>query len=160
MITITKATFKDLPEVANLVLNEFVKETHSHIKELETADNTSHNKFLEDYIWRAENSLPSIVYVAKEGNKIIGAAGGSVSEHHWSSIKWGSEDFWFVKKEHRKGKTGLKLFNKLMNWFESNGADRISMTHYSWNPKVRKFYERKGFKPFEVNYVKEVSSGS
>jgi len=160
MITITKATFKDLPEVADLVLNEFVKETHSHIKELEGSSDASHNKFLEDYIWRAENSMPSVVYVAREDNKLIGVAGGSISEHHWGRAKWGTEDFWFVRKEYRKGRTGIRLFNKLMNWFESNGSDRISMTHYSWNPKVSKFYKRKGFKPYEVNYVKEVANGS
>jgi hypothetical protein len=28
--------------------------------------------------------------------------------------------------------------------------------HYHWNQKVSKFYERKGFVPFEVSYVKVV----
>jgi hypothetical protein len=44
-----------------------------------------------------------------------------------------------------------------MDWFEKSGAERIHMTHYCWNPKVAKFYERKGFKPFETSYVREVA---
>ena len=157
MIKISKFKFKELPQIADLVLSEFVGEIHGHIEELESSNDASSTKFIEDYIYRAEERIDSIIYVAKDGDKVIGAAGGSITEHHWSSVKWGNEDFWFVKKEYRKGKTGLKLFNLLMKWFEDNGADKICMTHYSWNPKVSKFYKKKGFKPFEINYVKEVA---
>ena len=156
MITIRKANFKDLPKISKLVLGQFVKEINSHIKELEATKETSSTKFIDNFIWRAEERMPTIIYVAEKGDELIGVAGGSVTEHHWGKSLWGTEDFWFVKKEYRKGKTGLKLFNMLMDWFKKNGATRIMMTHYSWNPKVGNFYEKKGFKPYEVNYVKEI----
>ena len=70
--------------------------------------------------------------------------------------KWGAEDFWFVKKEHRGSKAGLLLFNKLIDWFKSMKADRIQMTHYTWNPKIEHFYRKKGFEPFETCYVYKV----
>ena len=160
MITIRKSKFKDLPRISKLVLGQFVKEINSHIKELETSKEASPTKFIEDYIWRAEERIPSVIYVAEKDGKLIGVAGGSITEHHWGNSLWGNEEFWFIKKEYRKGKTGLKLFNMLMKWFKDNGATRICMTHYSWNPKVGDFYEKKGFKPYEVNYVKEVANGS
>ena len=120
---------------------------------------------------RLDQSLPvgnegaGVVESAGKGaedliGKVVGVAGGSITEHHWGNSLWGNEDFWIIKKEYRKGKTGLKLFNMLMKWFKDNGATRICMTHYSWNPKVGDFYEKKGFKPYEVNYVKEVANGS
>ena len=43
-----------------------------------------------------------------------------------------------------------------MDWFKKNKAKRIQMTHYTWNPKIEKFYDKKGFKPFEVSYVYKV----
>tara|TARA_Y100000296_G_C5011082_1_gene175137 strand:- start:36 stop:554 length:519 start_codon:yes stop_codon:yes gene_type:complete len=147
---------EELTDIASIVLNSFVTEINGHIKELEGTDITNHDKFYEFYYDRVEAGVPFVIYVAELGGEIIGASGGCVDEHHWGNEKWGSEDFWFVKKEHRGGKTGLILFNKLIDWFKENGAKRIHMTHYTWNPKVENFYNKKGFKPFEVSYVYEV----
>ena len=43
-----------------------------------------------------------------------------------------------------------------MEWFKNNNAKRIQMTHYTWNPKIKDFYKKKGFKTFEVCYVYKV----
>ena len=59
-------------------------------------------------------------------------------------------------KEHRSGKTGLLLYNKLMDWFKDMDVDKIQMMHYSWNPKVGDFYKRKVFVPFELSYIKSM----
>ena len=43
-----------------------------------------------------------------------------------------------------------------MDWFKSMKADRIQMTHYTWNPTIEHFYKKKGFEPFETCYVYKV----
>ena len=155
-VRIRRANPKELMDVASIVLDSFVSEINSNIKELEGTDVTNKNKFYNFYYDRAKAKIPFVIYIAELNDEIIGAAGGCVDEHHWGNEKWGAEDFWFVKKEYRGSKAGLLLFKKLMDWFKKNKAKRIQMTHYTWNPKIEKFYDKKGFKPFEVSYVYKV----
>tara|TARA_R110002020_G_scaffold12453_1_gene45758 strand:+ start:1286 stop:1768 length:483 start_codon:yes stop_codon:yes gene_type:complete len=155
-IRVRRAKPEELMNIANIVLDSFVSEIHGHIKELEGTNITNKDKFYNFYVDRAATKIPFVIYIAELNDKIIGIAGGSVSEHHWSDIIWGCEDFWFVKKEHRGSKAGIMLFKKLMDWFKNNNAQRIQMTHYTWNPKIKDFYEKEGFKPFEVCYVYKV----
>ena len=155
-VRIRRVKPEELMDVANIVLDSFVTEINDNIKELEGTNVTNKDKFYNFYYDRAISRTPFVIYIAELNDEIIGAAGGAVREHHWGNEKWGSEDFWFVKKEHRGSKAGLLLFNKLMDWFKNNQAERIQMTHYTWNPKIKDFYEKKGFKPFEMCYVYKV----
>lgn len=155
-VRIRMAKPEELMDIADIVLDSFVSEINGNIKELEGTDVTDRDKFYNFYVERAQARIPFVIYVAELNDKIIGIAGGSVSEHHWGDELWGAEDFWFVKKEHRGSKAGIMLFEKLMEWFKNNNAKRIQMTHYTWNPKIKDFYKKQGFKPFEVCYVYKV----
>ena len=155
-VRIRRAKAHELMEIASIVIDAFVDETNKHINNLEKSSECSHEKFYNFYLERAKSNTPFVIYIAELNDKIIGIAGGIVDEHPWSNIIWGSEDFWFVKKEHRGSRAGLLLFNKLMDWFKKNKAERIHMTHYTWNDKVEKFYTKKGFVPFETSYVYKV----
>tara|TARA_Y100001963_G_scaffold135798_1_gene197699 strand:+ start:80 stop:556 length:477 start_codon:yes stop_codon:yes gene_type:complete len=154
-ITIKRAKYKDIPLVANVVLETFLEEIHNGNDQLEST--ASKEKFIEMYKQRIQRNVPTIIYIAEQDGEIIGVAGGSVSTHIWSyTSKWGTEDFWFVKKQYRGSKAGAMLFDKLINWFKKAGANRIMMTHYTWNPSIEKYYIKKGFVPFETNYVYKV----
>ena len=153
---IRRATPEDLINIASIVIDSFTNETNKHINDLEKPSECNHQKFCNSYVERAKSRIPFVIYIAELNNEIVGIAGGVVDEHPWSNIRWGSEDFWFVKKEHRGSRAGLLLFNKLMDWFKKNKAQRIHMTHYTWNNKVEKFYTKKGFVPFETSYVYKV----
>ena len=159
-LIIRKAKPKDMKSVARIVLDNFVTEINNNIKELEGKEIANYDKFFEYYYTKSQYNIPFAIYIAEINDKIIGVSGGSVDEHHWGNETWGVEDFWFVKKEYRGGRAGLLLFKKLMSWFKKYKADRICMTHYTWNPKVEKFYNKMGFKPYEINYVKEMNYGS
>jgi|TARA_R100000501_G_C2588614_1_gene89405 RimJ/RimL family protein N-acetyltransferase len=155
MISIRKATQFDLPAISEIVTKYFVDEIHEGVEILE--EHADASKFISFYKDRMRNKVPFVIYIASKDDEIIGIAGGNAGLHHWSyTSKWGREDFWFVKKEHRGGKAGLMLFEKLMEWFESVGVHRIHMTHYTWNPKIEHFYRKKGFIPYEINYVYKV----
>ena len=153
---IRRATPEDLINIASIVIDSFTNETNKHINDLEKPSECNHQKFCNSYVERAKSRIPFVIYIAELNNEIVGIAGGVVDEHPWSNIRWGSEDFWFVKKEQRGSRAGLLLFNKLMDWFKKNKAQRIHMTHYTWNDKVEKFYTKKGFIPFETSYVYKV----
>tara|TARA_R100000808_G_C2110295_1_gene124591 strand:- start:388 stop:870 length:483 start_codon:yes stop_codon:yes gene_type:complete len=155
-LRIRRAKFEELDKIAPILLDTFLGEINDNIKELESPDDVSYNKFHNYYLDKALNNIPFVIYVAEIDDEIIGVASGSVEEHHWTNYMWGTEDVWFVKKEHRRGKAGIKLFDKLMEWFKSNKAQRIQMTHYTWNPGIKDFYDKQGFKPYEICYVYKV----
>ena len=147
---------EDINAIADLVLDSFVTEINENIKELEDTGITNKNKFCKSYYDRITAGIPFVIYIAEINNELIGASSGAIAEHRWGNDMWGSEDFWFVKKEHRGSKAGLLLFNKLIDWFKENQAKRIMMSHYTWNPSIKDFYEKRGFKPYETDYVYKV----
>ena len=104
------------------------------------------------------NEVPCMVYLAYDGNKLIGMVSGTVSQWRWGATKWGQEEYWFVKKNYRNGShnVGIKLYNKIIKWFEKSGAEKIRMTHFAHANKVGDFYKKKGFVPYEIAYVKDV----
>ena len=140
-INIRRASADDFEAISSIVLDSFVSEIHGNIKELEDTNITDYNKFCEFYCSRSEANIPFVIYIAEVNDKIIGAASGAVDEHHWGSEKWGSEDFWFVKKEYRGRKAGLLLFDKLMNWFKEYAEEEdrsMSSLLNSYILKLRK----------------------
>ena len=158
MIQITKATPEDMYDVADMIVCSFGEETIGKIKELEdfSSKGGSRFKFILRYIVSLKDGEPYVCYVAKKGDEVIGASAGYTQTYQWGYQLWGTEDFWYVKKEHRSGRTGLLLYDKLMDWFKEMKVDKIQMMHYTWNPQVGEFYKRKGFVPFELSYVKNM----
>mgnify|MGYP003154403677 CR=1 FL=1 len=157
--TIRQVNYEELIDVGELVLNTFVQEINDHIPELESPQETSVKKFVQYYINMARVKTPHCIFGVFYGDELVGAAGGHIKEHPWSNVVWAEEDFWFVTKEHREKKSGIKLYNELISWFVENGAERISMKHYEWNIPIRDFYMKNGFIPYERNYVKKLDGG-
>lgn len=160
MIKINKASSKDLLGVAKLILNNFVKEINKNIPELESEKDANQKKFLLFYLGMYKKRTPHCVFVAKDGDEIVGASGGHVNIHHWGNSVWGIEDYWFIKKKYRNGKEGKILYEKLQSWFKKVGVERISMTHYSWSPYIGEFYKKDGYVPYDINYVKVLKEES
>jgi hypothetical protein len=65
------------------------------------------------------------------------------------------EAFWFVTEESRGG--GMKLFIKGEELARSTGAERMHMIHLSNSmpDKLKKLYERRGYREIETTYMKE-----
>jgi len=146
----------ELDQVADLILDNFVDEIHEGNDILEGRESTSKKKFIKQFLMKWKNKVPFAIFVAELDGELIGAAAGTISQHHWGTSVWGKEDFWYVKKEHRGGKVGILLFDKLIGWFKTAKVSRISMSHYSWNPGIEKFYTNRGFVPYETAYVYKV----
>ncbi len=74
---------------------------------------------------------------------------------HYKSCLVGHEDIYFLKKEHRKGRTGIKMFHFVEQEMKKLGVDRIVMGTkvYSDNSKL---FEYLGYRFYEKLYTKEI----
>lgn len=155
MITIRQASPDDWIDVS-ILLQDFHAEVYENIPEM--MEVYSRLKVVLSYMNMAERDIPFAIFLAYDGDSLIGMSGGKMTTHNWMKTRWGIEDFWFVKEEYRNGKNnvGIKLYNKLINWFKENGAEKISMTRFTFAENIDKFYRKKGFVPYEITYVKDV----
>jgi GNAT superfamily N-acetyltransferase len=107
--------------------------------------------FWEQYLQMGLGSM----WVHETDTKIDGAIGMFLNMSIMDGAVVAEEAFWFVNEEAR-GKVGLSLFDAVEKWATNLGVSRIVMTHlHSVMPeKVATFYERKGFKKLQTDYMK------
>ncbi len=74
---------------------------------------------------------------------------------HYKTCIVAHEDIYYLKKEHRKGRTGIKLFNFVESEMKKLGVDRVVMGTkvYSDNSKL---FEYLGYRFYEKLYTKEI----
>ena len=99
----------------------------------------------------------SAMWVTKREGKIVGAICGMLYPDVFTGDLIAVENFWFVTKDCR-GTDGLRLLGEFEAWAKENGAKRIVVAHMAnIHPEsMSAFYERRGFKALETNYVMEV----
>ena len=88
----------------------------------------------------------SITYVAIKQGKIIGFTSAYINNHNEGFI----EDL-FIVEDYRGKSIGTKLFKKLLQWLQENGADTMEVHVSVGNEGAMKFYEKNGFK--ETGYT-------
>lgn len=72
---------------------------------------------------------------------------------HYMSCKTAFEDIYFVKKEYRKGRIGIKLFQYAENVLKGIGVDRIVM-HTKVHLDNSKLFEYLGYKMTDKIFTK------
>ena len=65
--------------------------------------------------------------------------------------------FW-LDPDHRNGKTSPKLIDAYVEWSKAVGCDfvRLSTLDELLDSRVGVIFKRKGFKPIETAYIKEL----
>lgn len=68
------------------------------------------------------------------------------------------EQLWWVDPQYRGSKHATKLIDAFEEWSRQIGVKRVVMGHFhdEVGSKVKKYYERSGFKLFETCYMKEL----
>lgn len=68
------------------------------------------------------------------------------------------EQLWWVDPEHRGSKHATKLIDAFEEWSRQIGVKRVVMGHFNdlIGTKVKKYYEKNGYKLLEQSYVKEL----
>lgn len=97
-----------------------------------------------------------VIFVLEADGKLMGAIGGLKYPDPNSGEWTATEFFWFVDEACR-GK-GLLLLKRFEEWARGQGCKKILMVHLLdlMPEKVKRVYERYGYKAIEVHYAKEV----
>jgi len=97
------------------------------------------------------------IFIA-EDTEVIGMVAGIMLPLHFNENHLVCQEFlWYFESSTRGRRAGLLLFEALVDWAKNAGANSfITGAIENMNPeKLSKFYERKGFKPSERNYIKK-----
>lgn len=111
--------------------------------------------FVRNWTGMIESGIGVIFGLMKEG-KFVGGIGGSLSMDPNNDDLIAIELFWFVTKEHRGG--GIALLEAYETWCEEKGVKRIYMVYMlsSMPEVVKAIYEKKGYAPTEVHWMRRV----
>lgn len=95
---------------------------------------------------------------ARDDKGLIGYAIFIVQPHlHYKSCKTAFEDIYFLRKEHRLGRTGIRLFQFAEEALRADGVDRIIM-HTKIHLDNSRLFEYLGYKHTDKLYTKILST--
>jgi len=115
------------------------------------------NKVSETLKQLIDNSA-GFVKVACYNNEIVGAIAGVASEMPINDLIVAQELMLWLEPEHRNGKTAPKLIDAYVQWASDMGCNivRLSALDDVLNGRAGVLFKRKGFKPIETAYIKEL----
>ena len=97
---------------------------------------------------------------AREENSLVGYVIFTVQPHlHYKTCKTAFEDIYFLVKEHRLGRTGIRLFQFAEAALRAEGVNRIIM-HTKVHLDNSRLFEYLGYKHTDKLYTKILSTGS
>jgi GNAT superfamily N-acetyltransferase len=143
----------DDTEVVN-TLKDALKD--SPFAEYETED-TKLNDLVNHFSYELSEGKRFCLLAYNE-TETIGLVACSEVEDHFLFKDTGQEMVWWVRDGYRNTKVGHQLFKSLEDWAKARGLKRLLTAHYhnEHTDKMRKLYDRHGYKPVEYNYIKEL----
>lgn len=95
---------------------------------------------------------------ARDDDGLIGYAIFIVQPHlHYKTCKTAFEDIYFLRKEHRLGRTGIRLFQFAEEALRAEGVNRIIM-HTKIHMDNSRLFEYLGYKHTDKLYTKILST--
>lgn len=96
------------------------------------------------------------IFVAIEDNKIVGFITGEIfKKKAWYNVQLGEINNIFVLEEYRQKGIGKKLVKTMMDTFKQEGITNIDLYTFGNNIDAIKFYEKIGFKKYNVQMLYE-----
>ena len=102
----------------------------------------------------------SAIFVAEKCDIPCGMAAAVVCIHWFNrNHRAAQEMFWWVDEDARRSSAGVRLFDALEDWVSRSGAQSMTVSSTSAEnaPKVREFFERRGFVQNDINFVKGIT---
>ena len=94
------------------------------------------------------------IYVAEEDEKIIGFITGEIlSKKEWYTVQLGTINNLYVLEDYRHKGIGKQLMQTMMNSFIEKGIETFELYAFSNNVDALKFYEKLGFKKYNVQML-------
>jgi GNAT superfamily N-acetyltransferase len=108
--------------------------------------------------WRMDFAGLLRCITARDESGLIGYAIFIVQPHlHYKSCKTAFEDIYFLKKEHRLGRTGIRLFQFAEEALRADGINRIIM-HTKIHLDNSRLFDYLGYKHTDKIYTKILST--
>ena len=103
----------------------------------------------------SENGFVKIVTIDEE---VVGALLATATPVAINSFIFAQEIMFWLDPDHRNGKTSSKLIEEYVEWSKAAGCDfvRLSSIEDLQGSRVGLLFKRKGFKPIESAYIKEL----
>lgn len=145
---------QDLERVFELA-NEFRKESGL---DYEYSEDSKYG-FVERITNLRELGMGGILAAYEDGDiNPIGALAYVIVNDILDGSLMASELFWYVRADKRKGRCGIKLLDKFEEICQEREVKKITMVHLNHMnaDSLSKLYERRGYKPIETHYLKEL----
>ncbi len=149
--TIRDANHSDILDIT-IAAKLFSKETNH------PALNTINPNKVATTLQQLIDSDAGIVKVACFNDEIVGAIAGVMTELPINDLVVSQELMLWLEPAHRNGKTAPKLIDGYVEWAKQKGCDyaRLSALDVVLDGKAGILFKRKGFKPIETAYIKEL----
>ena len=145
-VVIRPAKRADLPRVAELA-GELVRMHHA----VDAARFLLPERVEEGYAWWLERELgraEAAVIVATVGEQIVGYAYGTREERDWNALldEHGAIHDVFVAPQARRGGTGRKLVEGMVEELQRRGAPRVVLSTMIGNEPAQRLFASCGFR--------------
>jgi len=124
----------------------------------EAADEPFDRESLTQHLeWILEDEH-TIAYIVFDGDQAVGIVAGIWIPTFWDNSKiTATELWWWVEEDARMSGVGTMLMDALESWARNAGAWRLGMmTIVGLAPGVEEIYRKRGFRPRENTFVKEL----
>ena len=147
-LTYTEESFTDvMPEIMTL--------THEHWEEV-----TDHPEVELDVAWDSFLAMDRLkllrVMVCRHEGALVGYIVFIICPAlHYQSQLFAHDDAFFLKKEHRKGTAGIRIFNEAEKMLKAHGVDRI-LYHEKNRVPMGGVFKYLGYHPQETIWAKTI----
>ena len=150
---IRKAVLNDIPDLLELGVQLYEATPY---KDAIPLDLKKARFSFEKYILM--DDLESIVLVAVHNGEVVGGIAGVLFQPPFGKETYAAELFMYLEPNSRKTRLGADLMDAYENWAKVVGASAIQYPFFlNHHPeKLKRIYERKGFKPEETLYYKNL----
>lgn len=151
-MSIRKATIDDRDKAVS-ILKEFFEQT-------DYAELGWSQESIEDIVEKLTVTDTAILFINDSGTGLV----GGYCTPYWMNMGkvFAQEMFWYVLKGHRGGTDGARLLKAFEDWAKEQKADYICMSSTAnLDPEgVGNVLKRRGYKPVDISYLKEIKNGN
>lgn len=128
---------------------------HAFYKEAGLPGSFSEEHFI-NFWQQALNEERGVLLIADAGGGAVGTIAALLYADPNNGELVAQEMFWWVDPEHRDAESG-NLMDAYEGWARSVGAKRIvvSAIHGMRERCLERYYEKRGYRPVETNFVKD-----
>lgn len=98
----------------------------------------------------------TVAWVAEQAGDVLGMIGAALFIHPFSGELVAQEIGWFMKPAARRGRVALSLLAEAERWARAAGAQVFQVQAPTL--RVGRFYEARGYQPFEYSYQRRLSA--